>query len=795
MAVNPTQEQEAARQIFVEGRDLALVAGAGTGKTSTLQLMAESTTRSGIYVAFNKSIAVEAARRFGPNVKCSTAHALAYRAVGDAYRERLRNQQRVPARRTAQLLGIRRDLRIGSHPVTVNHQARLVMGMVRRFCYSTDRQVMSRHMELVNGLSGPQRDELARELLPYAQRAWEDVRSTSGRLRFEHDHYLKMWALRGPRLLGDFIMLDEAQDTNPVLEEVFLNQDAQRICVGDPAQQIYAWRNARDVMSGFPAESLRLTESFRFGPQIAHEANRWLRYAESPMRLTGRGPAASRICEILRPDVVLCRGNADAMREVMDFLDHGVPVALTGGGDAIKRVAEAAGELKSGKRTSHPELFLFASWGEVQDYVENDQAGQDLKAIVKLVDKHGPEKLIKAVDLLATEETAHVSVSTAHKAKGREWDRVRIGPGFDAPPVTEDGVQAALHPAEARLIYVAVTRARLEVDLRGLSWIDKYEKAISGAALPLASLSLTGQLRHDESPVARFMARHLPNTLTLHQDCQRHLAGLPHPIQPVDVQYPDWSGLGHTVDYRLRLSFGGTLGPAVAAGVQLLAEPGRIAVGPGRKAVVSAGQVLLATVDRYLENPTLMTDEAMTRMCYVAAAFESVYRTGQLRRNSLLAAADVETTLGTLMTAVPDYVVEDIRAQMKLADRALRDFRALPSGASVCGPVFTGSADVPADADLILNGLLMDCKSTKDPRRIGREELYQLAGYLLLDYDDQYHIKHVGLYFSRQGGLITWPVSEFLQKLNTKAPLSLLRKQFRTELRAELKAQGMLSRP
>ena len=48
-----------------------------------------------------------------------------------------------------------------------------------------------------------------------------------------------MWALTRPRLSADFVLLDEAQDTNPVLEEIFLAQDAQRVCVGDPAQQIY----------------------------------------------------------------------------------------------------------------------------------------------------------------------------------------------------------------------------------------------------------------------------------------------------------------------------------------------------------------------------------------------------------------------------------------------------------------------------------------------------------------------------------------------------------------------------
>ena len=40
MPIGPTEEQQRARDAFAAGDDLAIVAGAGTGKTSTLVLMA-----------------------------------------------------------------------------------------------------------------------------------------------------------------------------------------------------------------------------------------------------------------------------------------------------------------------------------------------------------------------------------------------------------------------------------------------------------------------------------------------------------------------------------------------------------------------------------------------------------------------------------------------------------------------------------------------------------------------------------------------------------------------------------
>lgn len=796
MAMEPTVEQQAAREVFADGRDLALVAGAGTGKTSTLILMGSATRKRGLYVAFNKAIADDARRRFGSNVDCRTAHSLAFRAVGRDYQDRL-NSPRIPARETARVLGITRDLDIDSQRISVVHQARLVMGMIRRFCYSVDRQVMARHAEWINGLDSPAQEYVARLLLPYVQRAWQDVCSHDGRLRFEHDHYMKLWALTDPVLGADFVLLDEAQDTNPVLEEVFLSQKAQRVCVGDPAQQIYGWRSARDVMTGFPAEHLHLTQSFRFGEQIARVANRWLVHAESEMQLSGRGPAGSRVGEVAHPDAVLCRGNADAMREVLKFLELGVPVALTGGGSALLRIAKAAEELKSGRRTSHPELFLFADWGEVQDYVEHDKGGQDLKAIVKLVDKYGPEQIQQAVNRLSTEENAKVTVSTAHKAKGREWGSVRIGNGFTAPAVDEEGIQTALNTSEARLIYVAVSRARHSLDPEGVSWIDEYEQAATpgdgtAAGRPLIELSLTGQLKYSASPISQFMAEHLPLSQQVVRDYLNRAASLPRPLQPIDVRYPQWAALGHAIDYRLRLAFGSRLGIAVTAGVFALDSETPLRGMPSsdaRAALHAAGMEMLRTVEAHLtaQNPTAqgsLVEDELVRLCFVAGYFEDIARTGEVRRFSMLADATETTRLADLTAAVPAYVLDDIARQRALAEEPLAHLRALPAETRICGPVFAGRADIGgADADFILDGLLLDCKATKTPWKLGREEIYQLAGYLLLDYDDKYGIDHVGLYLSRQGGLLTWPTTGFLNLLGATIPLPQLRRALQQHLR------------
>ncbi|NHI06701.1 I DNA and RNA helicase protein [Streptomyces sp. KO7888] len=485
----PTDEQTEAADAFRAGHHLVLQAGAGTGKTSTLNLLAAGTKRLGRYVAFNKNIAQDASSRFPRTVLCKTAHATAYAALGHRYTHRL-NSPRQPAWKTGQALGITRAIRIGDHDVSRRTLSHTVLRTVTRYCHSAERTLAHHHVPHLRGLGTPaEQAQLASEILPFAVKAWADLQDPDqGVVRFEHDHYLKMWALTEPKINADFLFLDEAQDTNPVLEQVFTAQrdHAQLVMVGDSAQAIYGWRGARDVMTGFNAMPLTLTRSFRFGPRLAEQANRWLELADAPIRLTGTDTIPTEVGAISHPDAVLCRTNIGAIGEVMKLLAAGHRVALTRSGHALSALALAARDLKEGRRTSHPELVLFTSWGELQDYAAYDPAGRDLQPFVDLIDTHGPDAILAAVDELTDEKHANVTVSTAHKAKGREWPTVKIADDFPPPKDTDQHdaqgrpIPEPVNDIDARLAYVAVTRARYHLDLGGLSWIGMYPTAPSG---------------------------------------------------------------------------------------------------------------------------------------------------------------------------------------------------------------------------------------------------------------------------------------------------------------------------
>ncbi|WP_267244394.1 UvrD-helicase domain-containing protein [Streptomyces sp. PR69] len=490
--MDPTPEQTDAIAVYGDGLDLVLQAGAGCGKSSTLKMIARSDARRRMtYVAYNRSIAAEASRSFPSTVLCKTGHGLAF---DPRYGARLQ-RPRQTAHQAAQALDVRSVLGIvGSTPAIITDLSvpkamtsklimRAALDTVTRWCHSADLEITERHIPRYDGLTKTEpRAQLAALVLPVARAAWDDLRTDDGVLNLSHDHYLKMWALSSPTIPTDVVLLDEAQDTNDVLSAVLLAQDhAQRIAVGDSAQQIYGWRGANDALQKFVRElsapELTLSQSFRFGPAIADEANLWLRTIDAPLRLTGYDQCTSTVGPVAEPDAILCRTNAGAMGIVMEALATGRKTALVGGGGDIKRLAWAAEALQSGRPTDHPELLAFPSWDAVREYAEEEDGS--LKVLVKLIDEHGTEAIISAADALCSEQQADLVVSTAHKAKGREWPRVRIHDDFRAPkPHPETGL-VLLPREEGRLAYVAVTRAREALDSTALAWVHSVTAVAS----------------------------------------------------------------------------------------------------------------------------------------------------------------------------------------------------------------------------------------------------------------------------------------------------------------------------
>lgn len=410
----PTPEQQAVIDGALSGNHLVVQAGAGTGKTSTLEMTAAALRKPMLYLAYNKTTADDATKRFPIHVQCRTAHSLAYRAVGAQYKDRL-NGPRQPSYVAADILKTR-TLDLGDNVrIKRNPMASIVLNTVRQFCYSADTVIDTQHVPWQTGVNRFKHQVLAEVVVPIARRAWGDISGTSGRLKFEHDFYLKMWALTKPRLNTEVIMLDEGQDSNPVLVDLIKNQyETQQIVVGDTYQSMYQWRGSVDALGSWEnAETLFLSQSWRFGQPIADEANKWLDILGAQLRLTGNPGQVSVVEDLQDPKAILCRTNAGALGQVMDLLAGDVKVALVGGGRPLVYLVESLASLRAGKTTSHPELFVFENWDQLTQYVNED--GGDLKPVVNMLEEHGPEVLLGALNALQSEEKAQTVVSTCHK--------------------------------------------------------------------------------------------------------------------------------------------------------------------------------------------------------------------------------------------------------------------------------------------------------------------------------------------------------------------------------------------
>ncbi len=363
------------------------------------------------------------------------------------------------------------------------------------FCHSADEAITAAHFARPEAPEAADLGGLSATVVGVARRAWADLSAPLGRLKPSHDVYLKLWQLSRPSLRYDFVLFDEAQDADPAAADVIVRQDAQLVAVGDSAQAIYGWRGATDFLERTRADHrVALTQSWRFGPAVAEEANVWLGVLDARLRLQGSPHRVSTLGPVEVPDAVLCRTNAGCVAEVMTAQDDGRPVALVGGGEDMVALAEASKRLRAGQPAGHPELVAFRDWAEVADYAENDPGGSDLAVAVKLIDAHGPEAIIAAIRGCVPEAEADLAVSTTHKAKGREWGQVVVAGDFREPktdPVT--GVPGPIPAAEAMLAYVTVTRAMGRLDNAGLAWVHSH---------PAVARSQDGAIRHGRAMAA-----------------------------------------------------------------------------------------------------------------------------------------------------------------------------------------------------------------------------------------------------------------------------------------------------
>ena len=334
-------------------------------------------------------------------------------------------------------------------------------------------------------------------------------------------------------------------------------------------------------------------------------------------------------------------------------------------------------------------------------------------------------------------------------------------------------------------------------------------------------MPLTSHLKDQRSPIGQFIRQRFSQTASITKlaNPQLRSAGTINPgFTPWVYRY-----LGTAIDYCIRFSFALTPTKHLAAwqGVPYLivkpwedendvpfdweGVPERMGIptpvgSDGTILELAQGPYPLKLLTSFFDSldETLRTiqpigrrleldeERVIARYCFVLALLEEVGRSGRYMDSFLMVPAP-RTGLDELLAISEDAWINDLCA---LSTLFYDNCHHLLSQPFFPNPKFVGSADVGgADADMIVDRCLIEIKSSIQPK-IEAKWLHQIAGYILLDYDDQYNFHSVGIYMARQGKLLQWPIGDFLRLLTGNDTVSLpqLRQDFRTLTQSTRKA-------
>lgn len=471
--LDPTVEQEAILSAFRESKDNLMVnALAGTGKTSTLEMIQAVAEPPVLCVAFNKRAADEMSKRFLSTTTVRTFNGLGHRiwakAVGNV---------KVDPRKITQILSeYIKELKGGERKEVSDIYWDIVNGVNLAKAYGYVPEGKYNHARrLIN------RDEFGTFL---EERPTEELLSTidyvltrsiktayEGWVDFNDQVYMP--ALFGgtfPRFPN--VLIDEEQDLNAV-NHAMLDKllKASRHCgVGDPWQSIYAFRGA--VTSGmgiirekFSCQELDLSVSFRC-PEEVVKAAQWrvphLKWNKTGGKVESLETIGYGV--IKEGSTILCRNNAPLFRLALGLLMHRRSVTVSGSelGPKIARLLQKVCDDNDSQDTM---LGKIEQWrNEKLINSQSPRTVNDTADCMAIFAGFGQtlSQAVAYVDHIFKQQGT-IKLMTGHKAKGGEWPIVYH---LD-PQLCRDDEQ------DLNLRYVITTRAEeelYEIHSDGIIW-------------------------------------------------------------------------------------------------------------------------------------------------------------------------------------------------------------------------------------------------------------------------------------------------------------------------------------
>lgn len=451
------------------------------------------------FCAFNKSIATELQQRMPTGCEAMTLHSLGNKAVSKAFGRLTLNQYRVEDI-ISYLMGLDIYEIRRKHGVLLNATKALVSLCKQNLTglglhpdnnteWEVELDALAEHYDVeLNG----SRERVYR-LVPAVLEACKDV-SVDRKMDFDDMVWLPV-ALDLPCYRYDLLLVDECQDLNKCQQQLALKSGRRIVLCGDEKQAIYGFAGAdaesMHRMEGILGETeagcvvLPLTVTRRCGKAIVAEAQKIVP-SFAAFETNGEGSIAyadfeekSQHCyqpQVQDGDFVLCRVNAPLVSQCFRFLKAGRKANIQGrdiGAGLIKTIQKLMKGRQTDTKVSVVDLIgLVDDWydTEVKKVLAkrnpNDQQlmalGDRRECLTAFCDNAGSvdDVLAKIAKVFSDENTTGIKLSSIHRAKGLEADRVFLlePEGATVPhPMARSVWQ---REQEMNLRYVAITRAK-----------------------------------------------------------------------------------------------------------------------------------------------------------------------------------------------------------------------------------------------------------------------------------------------------------------------------------------------
>lgn len=463
-------------------------AKAGSGKTTSVIEATRYMNGSIFLGAYNAKMAKELKERCAGmgNVKAATFHSAGYQALRRAFpRVGSPDDKKVPniiaaymnekgradladvARPLAEIVSMAKQRGIGALPQFPN-EAPIWLDMIDHF--ALDQNL-------------PDDYDVA-SLVPLAQEILRRSNDQTFIIDFDDMVYLplklnlRMWA-------NDWVLIDEAQDTNPTrraLARKMLKRGGRLIAVGDPNQAIYGFSGADNdaldqIRRDFDAETLPLSVTYRCPKTVVDLARQYVAGIEAHED-NADGQVVpldykDLVAQVRPGDAILCRYNKYLVNLAFKLIRYGIPARIEGRAIGAGLVALASkwkvkdldslrGRVEGWMKR---ECKKAKDKGDDTKAMQIEDRGETLIVLIERAEENGIHnvaglrKMIEDLfDDRVVQQKDMVTLCSVHRSKGLEWKRVFLLGREEL--MGRECRQYWQTQQEQNLVYVGITRAQ-----------------------------------------------------------------------------------------------------------------------------------------------------------------------------------------------------------------------------------------------------------------------------------------------------------------------------------------------